>query len=260
MIPKNEPPKLPDIFSPSFQDFVAKCLEMKQSLRWDASQLLKHEFIVKSKLDRKFDLTSSKKQPAIQNSDTIKASNKNPNKISDAEEWDFSLSDKCSPEMNRLSIPKSLGKSVAFEDEFDSNYPEEQYYEGMPPFGRELLKSIVIPAFTSQKQYVSAEGKTCIERIAFHLGNLAQNEPQAAENACRNLLENMLNSSRQSLREFIASVTVKKDMEYFNDFEETDNSKLNFYIAHEEQDVPVVVHTPQQSRIAEKLLLRWIKR
>ena len=258
MIPKNEPPKLEDNFSPSFQQFVSKCLEMKQSLRWDASQLLKHEFITSSKLERKFDTVAGQKTAPKTSLDTIKASLRNNVKGGEGEEWDFSVSSN-SPVLKKVSKTKSLGKSVAFEDEFDSSLPEQQYHDSAP-FGRELLKSIVIPAFSSQLNAVSAEGRTCIERVSFHLGNLAQSDPEAAENACRCLLENMLNSSRQSLREFVASVTVKKDMEYFNDFEETDQHKLNFYIAHEQQEAPIMKHTPQQSRIAERLLLRWIKR
>jgi serine/threonine-protein kinase 24/25/MST4 len=46
MIPKNDPAKLQPPFSPLIQDFVSKCLEMKQTYRSSAKALLSHEFIL----------------------------------------------------------------------------------------------------------------------------------------------------------------------------------------------------------------------
>ena len=260
MIPKNDPPRLQDNYSEKFQDFVSKCLEMKQSLRWDATQLLQHQFIKSSKLERNFAApicTTRNQQFKTTIENTIKAG-KLYHKESDTDEWDFSAPTQ-SPVLKKIEIPKALGKSVVFEDEFESKFPEQKYSDS-GPFGAELLKSIVIPAFSSQTATVGQEGKACIERISVHLKNFAQLEPQAAENACRNLLESLLCTDRQSLREFVASVTVKNEMEYFNDFEESEHHKLNFYISCEQQEIPAPIQPAHQSRVAEKLFLRWIKR
>lgn len=42
------PPRLPEgQFSPEFEDFICKCLQKKYIERWNYSQLLEHEFLVK---------------------------------------------------------------------------------------------------------------------------------------------------------------------------------------------------------------------
>lgn len=44
------PPRLPEgQFSPEFDDFICKCLQKKFMERWNYSQLLQHEFVVKHK-------------------------------------------------------------------------------------------------------------------------------------------------------------------------------------------------------------------
>jgi serine/threonine-protein kinase 24/25/MST4 len=52
MIPRDDPPRLPNTYSAYFCDFVAKCLEKKQNYRPSAQELLNHEF-VNSKVARK---------------------------------------------------------------------------------------------------------------------------------------------------------------------------------------------------------------
>ena len=53
MIPTKPAPKFHETnrFSPSFNDFLSKCLVKSPELRANATQLLKHEFIVNADLD-----------------------------------------------------------------------------------------------------------------------------------------------------------------------------------------------------------------
>ncbi len=45
IIPRDDIPKLPSTYSPTFADFFSKCLEKKQSLRGSAETMLQHPFI-----------------------------------------------------------------------------------------------------------------------------------------------------------------------------------------------------------------------
>lgn len=242
MIPKNDPPKLQPPFSPSVQDFVSKCLEMKQTNRSSAKALLSHEFILKAP-----------------DSSTLKADLQKPlpqkerPKVAEKEEstWDFNNQE----EMN--FNPKSIGKrllnltSVVFEDEFESKLPEEQYNSSIP-FGYDLLHSIVLPAFQSQKTNLRGKNRSVLTSIINNMSILAEKEPQIAEQACRSMLENLLGSTRESLKEFLASINVNEE------YDELDEKKLCFHTAKKEEKIePKVV---ERSETAEYLLKRWLMR
>ena len=111
MIPKEEPPKLPNSFSLEFRGFVALCLERKQNHRPSAIELLKNEFV---KNDAAFktnileqSYTKEKEQDRNNQSipNTIRS---NSVKNDDFPNWDF---DDGSSKKNTLSIgQKSLGR------------------------------------------------------------------------------------------------------------------------------------------------------
>jgi serine/threonine protein kinase len=257
MIPRDDPPRLPATYSANLRDFVAQCLEKKQNSRPSASELLKHPFITSSRLNRDFVAMDEKPSVLPLNQDittnTLKKKRGGAKKEV-LDEWDFSSSNSHS-----LDIPKILGKNVAFEDEFDSELPGD--YREEIPLGYDLMKSIVIPAFADQKSSSNEESKICLDSIIKSLELLAMKDPKAAEHACRRLLENILGSTRQSLKEFVASITIHS-LDNYQDFDEQDSEKLDNIRVEE---IPGTKSTTscgdeKQSKIALYLLKRWMQR
>jgi hypothetical protein len=129
--------------------------------------------------------------------------------------------------------------------------PEEQYNSSIP-FGYDLLNTIVLPAFQSQQPNLVGENLSVLITIIENMAILAEKEPQIAEQACRNMLESLLGSTRESLKEFLASINVDEE------YDEVDEKKLSFHSAKQEENMePKVV---QRSQTAEYLLKRWLRR
>lgn len=85
------------------------------------------------------------------------------------------------------------------------------------------------------------------------------------ENACRSMLESLFSSSRQSLKEFLASISSSAlpesgDEGDLYDFDELDTKKLDLHISQsgtEQQVTKIPSHRQYRSEIAQILLDRW---
>ena len=85
------------------------------------------------------------------------------------------------------------------------------------------------------------------------------------ENACRAILEYLFKSTRQSLKEFLASIAVSSPNENegdLYDFDELDSQKLGNIVHHSESEkvTKIPSHREYRSEIACILLDRWIAR
>ncbi|KAI8909664.1 kinase-like domain-containing protein, partial [Gorgonomyces haynaldii] len=105
LIPKKEPPLLPDHFSPHFRDFVSQCLVLKPNKRQNATQLKQHAFITNcedpSFLGHRLHGNLIQRKPK-QINDTVK-----PSKSDENIEWNFT---------SKTKAGKTLGRNVVFED------------------------------------------------------------------------------------------------------------------------------------------------
>lgn len=168
-------------------------------------------------------------------------------------------------------IIHSVMYSVVFEDEFDAFMPEENYNPDTP-LGWDLLDSIMIPAFSKQRENIpSSESRLKLDQITAILKEFAVREPEASEKACRMIVEDLFASSRQSFKEFVASLAIptlakidyNKDDNNNDDydFDEQDEKKLEVYQSLKEEAVKIPPLTNEyQSDISRFLLERWIKR
>jgi serine/threonine protein kinase len=262
-IPKEAPPSLPNTYSEEFQDFFAKCLEKKQSQRPSVAELLKHSFITHSKplevLRRELHQSHERVQEVKVSAPTLKkySSLIRSQTPMDAPNWDFSTEElETDPRAARkYNDTLRIGKSVAFEDEFDLSLPEQQYQE-MTPFGYDLLKTIVIPAFAKQRGNCNEANQIIMDQLIDRMGQLAVKEPVAAEQACRKMLEDLFSSSRQSLKEFLATISKKQDEEDF-ELDDQDAQKLSFHSTSSSKSVKLLHY---RSKVAECLLQRWLKK
>lgn len=160
-----------------------------------------------------------------------------------------------------------FNESVVFEDEFDSFLPQDQE---VSPLGCDLLKTIIIPAFASQiKDCASPDGKKLLDQMVILLKEFARIEPVCGEQACRIMLEALFGSTRESLKEFVASISQKPvnpshiDNEGdLYEFDEIDEQKLDFYSIKQEEAQYLITskHQEYRSAIGECLLNRWIQR
>ncbi|KAJ3370862.1 Serine/threonine-protein kinase 25 [Kappamyces sp. JEL0680] len=270
-IPRDEPPRLvPGKFSALFCEFVGKCLEKKQSLRGSASLLLQHPFIaaaphpsqLKGLITKGAASLSFEKPPSVQN--TIKTRGG----VAEDEAWDFDdpQPNAASPRKTSVeNLQKSIGKSVVFEDDFEATPPLRTHQDSIP-FGSELLQSIIIPAFQRQRNAVDVNNRVLLDQLIGHLRDLALKEPVAGEHACRKMLEDLFGSTRQSLKEFLASISQPQsspeEIDLY-DFDEQDEQKLDFHSIKQDFDRdPVTTSSCREfrSEIGEVLLERWLKR
>lgn len=165
IIPQNEPPRLDATFSEEFRDFVAKCLVKRASQRPTAQQLLEHPFIKKAphttilmplitkhkewkNIHEKEDITSEATKPSSKKSSNASET------ILESEPWDFDSissiplisSSECG--VNQLPRDKkkkgSLGRSIAFEEEFNISSPEE--------LGKDLISLVLLPALLKSRK------------------------------------------------------------------------------------------------------------
>ena len=95
---------------------------------------------------------------------------------------------------------------------------------------------------------------------------LSNCEPVIGENACRSILEYLFTSTRQSLKEFLASIAVGTPNENEGDsydFDELDSQKLGMHIVNQsdsEKLTKIPSYREYRSEIACVLLERWIPR
>lgn len=168
MIPKDDPPRL-EGFGNTFADFISKCLEKKQNHRWSAKELLKHPFIVTSKPNTVLQELLRSSPAAVNNTPHTAATIKEDSRTKTIPGWNFTT---------------KMGKNVAFEDEFEITLPEDRY-DAPPPFGYDLMRSIVIPAFSAQPQ------SPLLSNLIEALNKIAVQDPAVAEAACRKMLEDI---------------------------------------------------------------------
>jgi hypothetical protein len=145
---------------------------------------------------------------------------------------------------------------VVFEDEFDVSLPTDQYNETIP-FGYDLLKTIVIPAFSEQRKDCSRQNRIALDQLVENMEQLAAKEPVLAEHACRKMLENLFSSSRESLKEFLATISMKQEEEREFELDDQDAQKLSFHSVRPAKQIPIIHY---RSQIAEYMLRRWISR
>lgn len=169
----------------------------------------------------------------------------------------------CAPEIGRNEIKrigsKSLGRNVAFEDEFEAAFPEEKY-DDCVPLGKEFLVKFMIPAFTNQKGFDTAKGESeQLDKISTSLYEISEKFPAIGENACRFFLRGILNCAKSTTKEFVSSIS-STSPENELDLEEF---KLNHRISNEdegEESVFLGDYQTAKSGIAQQLLARWINR
>ena len=138
IIPKKDPPCLPQDYSAEFRDFMSICLAKKPSQRQSASELKRHAFIQQAPppthLQRVLSGLSKSSQPYVP-SETLDQ----PSTVD--MEWDFE-----EKTVKRPNVLKAMGKSVAFEDEFDAAFPEDRHAPTLA-LGTELVLQFIVPAF-----------------------------------------------------------------------------------------------------------------
>ncbi|KAJ3269592.1 Serine/threonine-protein kinase 25 [Terramyces sp. JEL0728] len=242
MIPKDDPPKLADSFPPNLSNFITTCLEKKQAQRPTAKQLQSHAYI-KSARSISFvesQLAAWANQPV--QIDSVKVA-KHATVVDDQVQWDFS------------GLPKTMGKSVAFEDEFELHLPEEQYRHRVP-LGYDLLKTILVPSF--EKVVGEYTDSTLLCEIISKLNQLADESPAVGEKVCITILQDLFSCSRKSLKEFVALIA-RNSGDVF-DLDEQDAKQLNFKIGLLSNDVVEWEgYSGARSTIGEYLLTRWKK-
>jgi hypothetical protein len=78
-----------------------------------------------------------------------------------------------------------------FEDEFESDLPQENY-KNVIPLGYDILKTIVIPAFEKVRSKTSQDqGRDALINIIKSMNLLAIKSPLIAEQACRTMFEDL---------------------------------------------------------------------
>ncbi|KAJ3260852.1 putative protein serine/threonine kinase [Boothiomyces macroporosus] len=240
IIPKDDPPKLPETYPQNLSRFISACLEKKQSQRPTAKQLLAHEYIKSAKSIGfiQSQLAIWAKQPV--QGDSFKASKQI---IEDHSQWDFS------------GLPKTLGKSVAFEDEFDLQLPEEQYKQQVP-LGYDLLKTVIIPSF--EKVTNEYQNQHILLEIIEKLEQISIDSPVIGEKLCITILQDLFSCSRKSLKEFVALIA-KNSGDNF-DLDEQDAKRLNFKAGQLSNDtVTWEGYDGARTMMGEYLLARWKK-
>jgi hypothetical protein len=231
-------------------------LEKKQNQRPSATDLLTHEFITTAGPMSVLQKSLCEKVAEVKDLKPSVPTLKKPTSQQDnIPTWDFDSIDSNPKLAKKYNDTLKIGKCVAFEDEFDVSLPEEQYNETIP-FGYDLLKSIVIPAFTQQRKECSKEHVVILDQLIESMGQLAVKEPIVAEKACRKMLEDLFSSSRQSLKEFLSTISKQHEEEVDFEIDEQDAQKLSFH-STEAVQAPIVHY---RSQIGEYLLKRWLKR
>jgi hypothetical protein len=104
-----------------------------------------------------------------------------------------------------------------------------------------------------------------LEQVLLLLKDLSVREPLASEQACRKMLEDLFGSTRQSLKEFMASISQPANLPEVDlyDFDEQDEKKLDFHsVKQDDRDDTVTPSSNREFRthIAECLLQRWINK
>jgi hypothetical protein len=170
--------------------------------------------------------------------------------------WDFNTDESGKEQKlaKKYNDTLKIGKSVAFEDEFE--VPMLEYSE-TTPFGYDLLKTIVMPAFTAQRRDCSQSNRVLLDEMIEKLGLLALKEPVVAEQACRKMLEDLFASSRQSLKEFLATISKREGDDDDFVLDDLDTEKLSFHSQSGPKQTPIIEF---RSKVAEYLLQRWLKR
>lgn len=256
MIPRDVSPELPSNYSKQFREFFSCCLEKKQHLRGSAEIMLQKDFIKNSPDVKKLKSLiecNTQLQSEIISISTLKTKSCT-SKNEDDWDWDFSTNTK-------LSV-KSLGRGVAFEDEFDSSFPRDNYQSEIP-LGLDLMQTFLIPAFASQKSHLGNNSSNPIlDDLCKALKSLGNKEPKCCENACRMIVQDLFASSRQSFKEFVASLALShaeslSDGDNFIDPSEL-QKKLN--VKKDDISTEVVLNFDYRSEIASHLLRRWVSR
>jgi serine/threonine-protein kinase 24/25/MST4 len=112
-IPRDDPPRLtPGKFGAPFCDFIARCLEKKQSLRGSASSMLQHPFIVMApSIDQLKDLILKGSGPSLERPQSVQTTMKIKNPEEMDADWDFGDEDPRSLRKTSVeNMQKSLGK------------------------------------------------------------------------------------------------------------------------------------------------------
>lgn len=106
-----------------------------------------------------------------------------------------------------------------------------------------------------------------LDQLLRDMKSLCVEEPAAGEQACRTMMEDLLTSSRQSFKEFLASLghysnspTVEADV---FDFDDQDVEKLGRHSVKQSEEnrlTHIPPHTEYRSKTGTYLLERWMKR
>lgn len=165
LIPQQDPPRLGKGFSPEFNDFVSKCLVKRASQRLSASELLIHPFIQKY-LDCPDSILANtviaryKKHKKLRADDQNAVNVPKHAPVEDTDDalsfWDFGTDKK-----------KTIGKQIAFADEFD----ERPY--NVSPLHFELKVDV------SQGKVIK-RGNDLVEQITEKFSQLSRTDPRVA--------------------------------------------------------------------------------
>ena len=119
-----------------------------------------------------------------------------------------------------------------------------------------------------QRTVCKDENKSLLSEAIECLRKLSIVEPVVGENACRSMLEALFTSTRQSLKEFLASISashpiVDEEGDLY-DFDELDTKKLDLHIGKQvamvKEPAKIPSHREYRSEIACILLDRWKSR
>lgn len=148
-----------------------------------------------------------------------------------------------------------MGKSVAFEDEFDLQLPEEQYKQQVP-LGYDLLKTVIIPSF--EKVTDEYQNQHILLEIIEKLEQISIDSPVIGEKLCITILQDLFSCSRKSLKEFVALIA-KNSGDNF-DLDEQDAKRLNFKAGQLSNDIVTWEgYDGARTKMGEYLLARWKK-
>lgn len=265
IIPKHEPPKLAERFSSEFQDFIAKCLVKRPNGRMTASELKSHPFLLAAPGAPHLRKTIADKRTEDAKVHTLRAETLRKAATSIASEpWNFDTPVAAPAPNSSLRVEsspkkKSLGRSVAFEDEFEAAFPEEKHAHSVA-LGTQLLVDFIIPAFQEQEDEA---GSCALDSIVAGMKRMSVECPAVAEAACRSFIQEVLTSACTDIRGFLATVMHPEHKEAVDASLDVDYAKLvnHSLPQHSEHDAKITEYRETKcSALSQTLLNRWMQR